>query len=277
MSPRASFRRLLESPTLWQKLLPLLGTVILAGLLVTSCTTRTTKDTAEKAAPKSDLRKTDRKAAVAQANASLTRNRLAKMGRCLLRKGLTNEQRAKCIHLTLPISQRALPGLAGKPGGRGPQGLPGIGRPGPRGPRGIPGATPKIPAPIPGPPGAPCDPQKDPDCRGPKGEQGQSCDPDRDPNCRGPQGSAGEKGAAGGQGDPGVGFDCAGKPVTAGVTPATCPGATGPQGSTGATGAAGANGRDAQPFTFSFTDATGVQHTCTIDPFAGAAAVQPCN
>jgi hypothetical protein len=94
------------------------------------------------------------------------------MGRCLLRKGLTPQARAKCINLTLPVAQRGLPGLAGqqgRPGAVGNQGLPGVRGPaGPAGPRGSPGPL--------GPKGDPCLASLDPDCMGPKGDVGKPGD-----------------------------------------------------------------------------------------------------
>jgi hypothetical protein len=54
------------------------------------------------------------------------------------------------------------------------------------------------------------------------------------------------------------------------------PGPQGPQGDTGPTGAAGADGQP--PFSWTYTDALGMQHTCTRDdPFDAAAPTYTCN
>jgi hypothetical protein len=247
------------------------GLLIALALFIGALNTGHTDKKADKAKQESATAK--KRSTGAAAGTLILRNRLALMGRCLLRKGLTPQARAKCINLTLPVAQRGLPGLAGqqgRPGAVGRQGLPGV-----RGPRGLPGRPGAK-----GRDGAPCLASLDPDCVGPKGDPGESV--------TGPAGSQGERGE---KGDPGraptdaeidgaVSRFCAPRNDCKGPAGAdsTVAGPPGPPGAASTVpGPAGANGRDAQPFTFSFTDATGAQHTCTIDPFAGAAVVQPCN
>src|SRR3954454_889564 len=142
----------------------LIGVGLLIGALNTGHTDRKA-DSAKKESATAKRRSTG-----AAAGTVILRNRLSKMGRCLLRKGLTPQARAQCINLTLPVAQRGLPGLAGqqgRPGASGKQGLPGVRGPrGPTGPRG----------PL-GPRGDPCLASVDPACIGPQGPLGKTGDP----------------------------------------------------------------------------------------------------
>lgn len=72
-------------------------------------------------------------------------------------------------------------------------------------------------------------------------------------NCKGPKGDTGAAGPtttvttpapAPAKGDPGVGTDCAGQPITPGTEPATCPGRPGADGKDGTDGKDGAPGAD---------------------------------
>lgn len=77
----------------------------------------------------------------------------------------------------------------------------------------------------------------------------------------GPPGPAGRDGTDGKDGTPGA------------QGPS---GPAGPAGADGVPGPPGAPGPAPQPFTFTFLDSTGLQHTCTVDPNAGPAVTQPC-
>jgi hypothetical protein len=226
--------------------------VIAAALLVGALNTGHTDKKADTAKSQSATAK--KRSTGAVAGTLILRNRLALMGRCLLRKGLTPQARAKCINLTLPVAQRGLPGLAGqqgRPGAVGKQGLPGVRGPtGPAGPRGKPGPL--------GPKGDPCLASFDPDCTGPQGDPGAK----GDAGGAGPQGERGPKGdvgSTGSKGEPG--------PAGADSTVPGPPGPAGPAGPPGAGGATGATGPPVASFTFSFTDGQGVVQTRTcVDP-----------
>lgn len=144
----------------------------------------------------------------------------------------------------------------------GPQGLEGA--PGPIGERGPPGPPGPV-APFPFTLKALIEGVSDQltgvcggSCVGPRGEQG----PTGDTGPRGPQGDTGPQGPPGPQGDAG---------------PQGIQGVQGDAGPQGPAGPQGAPGPAPQPFTFVFTDGTGVTHSCTIDPNVGAAVVQACN
>lgn len=171
----------------------------------------------------------------------------------------------KC--LTKPTTKAVASCLGSKPGAPGQPGTPGVagtpGRPGqsvqglkgdtgPRGPEGPLGP----PSTVPGPQGA------DSTVPGPTGSDGKN----------GADGTPGKDGANGADSQvPG--------PQGAAGADSQVPGPQGPQGVQGAAGAdgqPGAPGRDAVSFTFTFTDGTGVTHTCTIDPTVGPGVVQAC-
>ena len=256
------FRHWLDSPTLWQKLLPALGVILLLALLLNSCAVKKTKTTAGSA--KSQSTKAQRRSTGAAVGTAVVNAKLNRALRCILRGG---NQAARCLNLTLPPAQRGLPGIKGQQGVQGPRGLPGIGRPGrpgrqgARGPRGIPGVTPDPPAPIPGPPGENasqadvaaavaefCAGAATP-CKGAKGEPGR---PPTDPEVR-----------------DAISFYCASRNECRGPAGAdsTVPGPAGAPGQAGATGATGATGPAPASFTFSFVDGQGAQQTLTCsDP-----------
>lgn len=157
------------------------------------------------------------------------------------------------------------------PGGvRGPRGFPGI--PGPQGVKGNTGASftradlqillDHIPDAV----TASCGGS----CKGVQGDTGDTGAPGAD-GANGKPGADGLPGASGADGSPGL----AGPPGADGAT-----GPQGPQGvagDVGPTGPQGPAGPAPQPFTFAFTDGTGVNHTCTIDPNVGPGVVQgPC-
>jgi hypothetical protein len=229
------------------------GLLIALALFIGALNTGHTDKKADKAKQESATAK--KRSTGAAAGTLILRNRLALMGRCLLRKGLTPQARAKCINLTLPVAQRGLPGLAGqqgRPGAVGKQGLPGVRGPaGPQGPRG----------PL-GPKGDPCLASVDPDCVGPPGPLGKT----GDPGTPGEAGKTGDTGATGAKGDTGpagatgkTGAD--GPPGPPG--PQGDPGPAGPAGPQGATGATGP-----APSQFAFPNGVtpGVPFTCTPDP-----------
>lgn len=85
--------------------------------------------------------------------------------------------------------------------------------------------------------------------------------------CRGEVGAAGTNGTAGANGAAGA----------SGVDGAS--GAQGEQGPAGPAGADGANGADGQPpFSWTYTDALGFEHTCTrTDPFDPSAPTYVCS
>lgn len=98
----------------------------------------------------------------------------------------------------------------------------------------------------------------------------------------GPRGDIGLPGQTGPQGPPGpTGADGAtGATGTAGPSGVQGdPGPAGPQGPAGATGATGPAGTDGQPpLSWTYTDALGIQYTCTrTDPFDPAAPTYTCN
>lgn len=212
-----NLRRILDSPTLWQKLLPLLGVVLLLGLLVNSLATHSTKQTADKAAPKKSLKKTDATAKKANARAGEAQLQGDRIAKCFLNVH-QEEALARCLNFTLrqpqpgrtgQAGQPGKPGVAGTRGARGPRGPKGS--QGAQGPEGIPGASPEPPAPLPAEPGA----------TGQPGKAGEA----------GPKGEKGEPGAAGAQGPPGE------------AGPQGPPGDAGPPGATGAQGAQGPPGQ----------------------------------
>ena len=131
------FRRLLDSPTLWQKLLPALGVILLLALLVNSCAVNRTKTTASTAKQQSGQAK--RRSTVAVGGAVAVNQKVNRIVRCVLNRNLSPREHARCLNLTLPPAQRGLPGIVGQPGKTGPQGIPG--QRGPRGPEGEPGAV----------------------------------------------------------------------------------------------------------------------------------------
>ena len=230
------------------------GLLIAVALLVGALNTGHTDKKATQA--KTQSGKAQRRSTAAAAGTLVLRDRLAQMGRCLLRKGLTSQQRAKCINLTLPVAQRGLPGLAGqqgRPGAAGRQGLPGV-----RGPRGLPGKPGAK-----GEDGAPCLASIDPACVGPKGDAGTAGEAGAkgdkgDTGATGATGSKGDTGPAGATGDTGA-QGPAGPPGPAGD-----PGPAGPAGPQGATGPAGSAPAS---FTFTFVDGAGQQVTLTCsDP-----------
>lgn len=134
-------------------------------------------------------------------------------------------------------------GATGATGGMGERGLAGLaGKDGKDGPEG---------------PAGPAGPQG---LQGIAGIQGE-------PGPTGPKGDPGEAGAQGAQGDPGE---------AAMVGPAGPMGLPGMDGAPGPAGPPGEPGPPPQPFTFSFTDGTGVEHVCTVDPNAGPTVTQPC-
>ena len=233
------------------------GLLIAIALLIGALNTGHTDKKATQAKTQSGQAK--RRSTAAAAGTLVLRDRLAKMGRCLLRKGLTTQERAKCINLTLPVAQRGLPGLAGqqgRPGATGRQGLPGVR--GPAGPKGDRGPL--------GPKGDPCLASVDPTCVGPKGDSGTAGDAGAKGD-KGEKGDTGATGAAGAKGDTGP----AGATGNTGDTgpqgppgPAGDPGPAGPAGPQGATGPAGAAPAS---FTFTFVDGAGQQVTMTCsDP-----------
>lgn len=226
-------RQILDSPTLWRKLLPLLGVLALVGLFVNSLATRSTKETADKAAPKTSLKRTDVTAKRATAKAEEAQDQGDGIAKCFLNVR-SDVRLARCLNLTLRQPQ---PGPTGQAGQRGQRGVAGLR--GPRGPRGIAGVSPKPLAPIPGADGDRGPPPTPEEvlaavrvfcatgdaCRGPRGDDGRVptdaeiaqavvtyCST-RD-NCRGPAGPAGAdstvpgpagpQGVQGPQGNPGV-------------------------------------------------------------------------
>jgi hypothetical protein len=143
--------------------------------------------------------------------------------------------------------QPGSPGIAGTPGrpGQATQGLQGlIGALGPRGPPGVNGVDSEIPG-----------PKGDTGTAGADGATGAT---GADSTVAGPQGGVGANGADGATG------------------PVGATGATGADGATGPAGPQGPQGANAATFTISFTDGTGVTHTCTIDPTIGPNVTQAC-
>jgi collagen triple helix repeat protein len=213
--------RFIDSPTLWQKLLPAAGIVLLLAIFINSCAVRDAKDTGTKAQKKSTT--ANKKATQSKAGTAVVNAKVNRVIRCLLRR----KDKARCLNITLPPAQRGLPGLAGKPGQRGPQGLPGTRGPqGPKGDKGIPGAK-----------GDPCLGSIDPVCVGPKGPTGTQGE-------KGAQGAKGEPGAAGAagpkgdKGESGAKGDTGPTGPTGPAGPQGDPGAQGPQGPQGPPGAA---------------------------------------
>ena len=224
------------------------GLLIAIALLIGALNTGHTDKKATQAKTQSGQAK--RRSTAAAAGTLVLRDRLAKMGRCLLRKGLTTQERAKCINLTLPAAQRGLPGLAGqqgRPGATGRQGLPGV-----RGPA--------------GPKGDPCLASVDPTCVGPQGDSGKAGDAGAkgDKGEKGDTGAAGATGAKGDTGPAGATGDAGAQGPQGPPGPAGDPGPAGPAGPQGATGPAGAAPAS---FTFTFVDGAGQQVTMTCsDP-----------
>jgi hypothetical protein len=104
---------------------------------------------------------------------------------------------------------------------------------------------------------------------------------------KGPPGPRGTDGAVGADGKPGeppsdaqiavaVMDYCARNGCGTTPGPPGPPGAAGLDGTPGPPGPPGADAPPPQPFTFAFTDGTGVTHTCTIDPAAGPTVTQTC-
>lgn len=222
------------------------------ALLVNSCQSNQAHDTAQSAKAQSGAAKVQSTQAKAQSSA--TQRQQERAVKCLL-NSRTPRRAARCLNLTLTTPQPGATGQAGQPGRAGEPGPPGISVRGPRGPRGargvqgIPGATPVPPAPLPG----------------PRGDAGSTGDPGRPPTSDEILDAVRTYCAAH--------DNCAGPPGA----DSTTPGPQGPPGADGAPGAQGPPGANAQAFTFSFADGTGVTHTCTIDPNAGPGAVQACS
>lgn len=106
--------------------------------------------------------------------------------------------------------------------------------------------------------------------------QSGSCDA-----LRGPPGTNGADGAEGKPGEPPSDAQIAFAVMDycarngCGTTPGPA-GPPGPAGLDGAPGTPGAPASPPQPFTFSFTDGTGVTHSCTVDPNLGPGVTQAC-
>jgi hypothetical protein len=206
-------------------------TVIAASIAFGIQTITTHKASTKAQTAKKDSQTAKRRATAAVALSVGQRNKARDMVLCLLDTHKTNSERAKCLNLTLPAASRSLPGIAGRPGGRGPQGAPGVGRQGPPGPRGRQGPL--------GPKGDPCLASVDKACIGPPGNTGTT----------GPTGAKGEKGEAGAKGEPGT-PGAAGGPGAKGQAgpagPAGDPGPAGPAGPQGPTGPPGPPGAPCQ-------------------------------
>jgi hypothetical protein len=185
---------------------------------------------------------------------------------------LTGPRPELCLSDLVKVSpaSRGAAGRRGARGGTGPQGP--LGPPGPRGrrgPRGIPGASPKPPAPLPGPAGAdgaPGEPGRAPTMDEIRQAVDAFCDVDD--RCRGARGQDGQDGRG---------------PTDAEIAAAVeayCAARNQCQGPQGQTGSPGADstvpGPQGPPVgSFTFTDAVGVQQTCTDPEGDGSYACAP--
>jgi len=247
------FRRMLDSPTLWQKLLPTLGVILLLALLVNSCAVNRTKTTAQTGKTKATQAQVQSGRANRKSNTALAV--ATRQGKCIL-NSKSQEAFFRCINLSLPTPQKGKNGQAGQAGPKGP-----VGKRGPTGPKGDTGDRGAVGKQ--GDPGSPCLASVDPKCVGPQGDKGDA----------GPTGSSGERGPKGDLGATGPKGDTGadGPQGPKGDTGATgADGPAGPAGAPGATGATGAQGPPGPPiasFTFTFVDGAGVQITLTCtDP-----------
>jgi len=140
------------------------------ALLVASCQSNKSQSTAKSAKTESQTAK--KRSNVAVGGAVAVNAKVNRVITCVLDRKRTAVERARCLNLQLPPTQRGAAGLAGQPGRPGPQGIPG--QRGPQGPQGEPG------------------PQGDQGAVGSQGDPGSPCLASVDPSCVGPSGAKGD-------------------------------------------------------------------------------------
>jgi hypothetical protein len=194
-------------------------TVIAASIAFGIQTITTHKASTKAQTAKTDSQTAKRRSTVAVAQNTVLRAKAGEDGPCLLRKGLTPQERARCINLTLAVR-------SARPAGHRRQARFDGGARAARSARAFRSSrSTRETGPL-GPKGDPCLASVDKACIGPPGDTGTT----------GPTGAKGEKGEAGAKGEPGT-PGAAGGPGAKGE-----PGPAGPQGDPGPTGPAGPQG-----------------------------------